>query len=90
MTDLERRALLGDAKSQRECTENGIALACPKCYGKNPHGACFSIDGYPALLDDQFGVSPRLHGAGKFQKILELDIFGFDFNFMGLHKIPRS
>lgn len=31
MTDLERRALLGDAEAQRECTENGIVLACPWC-----------------------------------------------------------
>ena len=33
MTDLERRALLGDSEAQRECTEKGIALVCPKCYG---------------------------------------------------------
>lgn len=31
MTDLERRALLGDAEAQRECTEKGIVLACPWC-----------------------------------------------------------
>ncbi len=34
MTDLERRALLGDAEAQRECTEKGIVLACPCCRGK--------------------------------------------------------
>lgn len=33
MTDLERRALLGDAKAQRECTEKGIVLPCPFCGG---------------------------------------------------------
>ena len=33
MTDLERRALLGDAKAQRECTEKGIVLRCPCCGG---------------------------------------------------------
>lgn len=33
MTDLERRALLGDAEAQRECTEKGIVLACPHCKG---------------------------------------------------------
>lgn len=33
MTDLERRALLGDAEAQRECTEKGIVLACPFCGG---------------------------------------------------------
>lgn len=31
MNDLERRALLGDAEAQRECTEKGIALRCPIC-----------------------------------------------------------
>lgn len=31
MTDLERRAMLGDAEAQRECTEKGIVLACPFC-----------------------------------------------------------
>lgn len=31
MTDLERRALLGDAEAQRECTEKGIVLRCPLC-----------------------------------------------------------
>ena len=33
MTDLERRALLGDAEAQRECTENGIVLPCWRCGG---------------------------------------------------------
>ena len=33
MTVLERRALLGDAKAQRECTEKGIVLPCPFCGG---------------------------------------------------------
>lgn len=31
MTNLERRALLGDAEAQRECTEKGIVLGCPIC-----------------------------------------------------------
>ena len=34
MTDLERRALLGDVEAQRECTEKGIVLPCPFCNGK--------------------------------------------------------
>lgn len=34
MTDLERRALLGDAEAQRECTENGIVLPCWRCGGE--------------------------------------------------------
>lgn len=32
MTDLERRALMGDKKAQEECTEKGIVLPCPVCY----------------------------------------------------------
>ena len=31
MTDLERRALLGDRQAQEECTRQGIALRCPCC-----------------------------------------------------------
>lgn len=31
MTELERRALLGDRKAQEECTRKGILLACPFC-----------------------------------------------------------
>lgn len=34
MTALERRALMGDAEAQRECTEKGITLPCPCCGGK--------------------------------------------------------
>lgn len=32
MTDLERKALMGDKEAQRECTEKGIVLPCPVCY----------------------------------------------------------
>ena len=35
MTELERRALLGDQEAQKECTEKGIVLPCPLC-GKQP------------------------------------------------------
>lgn len=35
MTDLERKALMGDKKAQEECTEKGIVLPCPLC-GKSP------------------------------------------------------
>ena len=34
MTDLERRALLGDRQAQEECTRQGIVLSCPFCGGK--------------------------------------------------------
>ena len=33
MTELERRALLGDKDAQEECTEMGIVLKCPFCGG---------------------------------------------------------
>lgn len=33
MTELERRALLGDKQAQEECTEKGIMLPCPWCKG---------------------------------------------------------
>lgn len=35
MTDLVRRALLGDTQAQKECTAQGIALPCPFC-GQKP------------------------------------------------------
>lgn len=35
MTELEHRALMGDKQAQQECTEKGIALACPFCGGGN-------------------------------------------------------
>lgn len=31
MTNLERRALLGDRQAQEECTRQGIVLPCPLC-----------------------------------------------------------
>ena len=34
MTDLERRAMLGDRQAQEECTRQGIVLPCPFCGGK--------------------------------------------------------
>lgn len=32
--ELIRRALLGDRKSQKECTEKGILIPCPWCKGE--------------------------------------------------------
>lgn len=34
MTDLERRALMGDKQAQEECTAKGIVLPCPCCGGQ--------------------------------------------------------
>lgn len=34
MTDLERRALLGDKQAQEECTRQGIVLPCWRCGGE--------------------------------------------------------
>ncbi len=31
MTDLERRALLGDKQAQKDCTKRRIMLPCPFC-----------------------------------------------------------
>lgn len=33
MTELERKALLGDLDAQKQCTEQGIILPCPFCGG---------------------------------------------------------
>lgn len=32
MNELVRKALLGDKEAQEQCTLQGIALPCPKCY----------------------------------------------------------
>lgn len=34
MTELERRALLGDKQAQEECSERKITLPCPLCGGQ--------------------------------------------------------
>lgn len=34
MTNLERRALLGDRQAQEECTRKGVVLPCPCCGGR--------------------------------------------------------
>ena len=34
MTELERRALMGDKQAQEECTRKGILLPCWKCGGE--------------------------------------------------------
>lgn len=31
MTELERKALMGDEQAQEECTRQGIVLPCPFC-----------------------------------------------------------
>ena len=59
MTDLERRALLGDRKAQEECTRQGILLPCPFCgYGAElveKDDACSVVckDGYCIANDIQ-------------------------------------
>ena len=41
MTDLERRALLGDKQAQEECTKKRIILPCPICGGTGiDYGIC--------------------------------------------------
>lgn len=45
MTDLERRALLGDRQAQEECTRRGIVLPCPICKNEKPvKGICQSFE----------------------------------------------
>ena len=40
VTDLIRRALLGDESAQEECTEKGILLPCPFCGSKSVSFEC--------------------------------------------------
>lgn len=60
MTDLERRALLGDAEAQRECTEKGIVLGCWRC-GGDAEVKCVSTVGRPL-----YAVSCKKHYCGAY------------------------
>lgn len=42
MTDLVRRAQLGDREAQEECTRQGIVLPCPFCGGMAGVGMMFT------------------------------------------------
>ena len=47
MTELERRALMGDKNAQEECTEKDIILPCPICYNSAKAmkwGATYTVD----------------------------------------------
>lgn len=50
--ELIRRALLGDQEAQKECTEKGIALPCPKCFGD---GVKIKGDGHDIYDPDTLG-----------------------------------
>ena len=54
MTDKEliRRALLGDQEAQKECTEKGIMLPCPKCFSD---GVKIEGDGHDIYDPDTLG-----------------------------------
>lgn len=44
MTELERRAMMGDRQAQEECTEKGIALPC--CHGNSCVIIHWNIESY--------------------------------------------
>lgn len=50
--ELIRRSLLGDQEAQKECTEKGIALPCPKCFGD---GVKIEGDGHDIYDPDTLG-----------------------------------
>ena len=55
MTDLERRALLGDRQAQEECTRKGIVLPCPFCGGE---AEAIEEDGfYTVVCKDRYCIS---------------------------------
>ena len=58
MTELERRALLGDQEAQRECTEKGIVLPCPICGEKDmDYGLCTgTIRGFDYMKCENCGT----------------------------------
>ena len=64
MTDLERRALMGDKQAQEECTRQGIVLACPRC-GKG--GASTKY-----VMGDYWYECPHCHSASGFHSSAEV------------------
>lgn len=60
MTDLERRALLGDRHAQEECTRQGIVLGCWRC-GGDAEVKCVSTVGRPL-----YAVSCKKHYCGAY------------------------
>lgn len=50
--ELIRRALLGDQEAQKECTEKGIVLPCPKCFSD---GVKIEGDGHDIYDPDTLG-----------------------------------
>lgn len=64
MTDLERRALLGDRQAQEECTRRGIVLGCPRC-GKG--GATTQY-----VMGDYWYECPHCHSASGFHSSAEV------------------
>lgn len=64
MTNLERRALLGDRQAQEECTRRGIVLGCPRC-GKG--GASTKY-----VMGDYWYECPHCHSASGFHSSAEV------------------
>ena len=58
MSELERRALMGDREAQEECTRQGIVLTCPRC-GKS--GAKTQY-----VMGDFWYECPNCHSASGF------------------------
>lgn len=52
MTELERRALLGDKQAQEECTRQGILLPCPFCGGNSEIHEAQAIAEYAKKKED--------------------------------------
>lgn len=51
MTELERRALLGDPEALRECTEKGIVLPCQFCGSKYTQVRYMGWENYPSPFE---------------------------------------
>lgn len=64
MTELERRALLGDRKAQEECTRRGIVLVCPRC---EKGGASTKY-----VMGDYWYECPHCHSASGFHSSAEV------------------
>lgn len=64
MTELERKALLGDPEAQKQCTEQGIILPCPRCA---KYGASTKY-----VMGDYWYECPHCHSASGFHSSEEV------------------
>lgn len=70
MTKLKRRALIGDREAQRQCTEKGIVLPCPRC------GKAGASTKY--VMGDFWYECPNCHSASGFHSSASVALYDWN------------